>query len=278
MIPETTHLETDGEIRFIALGDAGSGLPAQQRIADRLVEYHDRSPYRLVLLLGDNIYPNGDTIKYGEKRFTTLYKPLLQRGVIFKAVLGNHDISGPLGVGYPTFWMSNRDENMRFFNMPYTFYDFTYGPIHFFMLDTNKFKSMQRLWLSERLTQSDRPWKIVCGHHPVLSSGFHGCTPRLRRHLKPMLEKHGAALYLSAHEHDYERFKAVHGVHYIVSGGGGADLRKFRHPLPESLVRYSQHHFLAGVVNEHAASLEVINDRGIPIDQTELALESLCVK
>ena len=267
------HLSTyRPEVRFIAFGDMGSGLPAQYRVAEQMFAHYQENPFQWVLLLGDNIYPNGDTLKYGEKKFTALYQPLIEQGVKFLPVLGNHDISGPLGVGYPTFWMSNQREQMRFFKMPAAFYDFTLGPIHFFMLNTNRFKSTQKLWLNEQLKASQSPYKIVCGHHPVFSSGFHGCNSRLRRKLKPLMEKHGVLLYLSAHEHDYERLKPIEGVTYIVSGGGGADLRGFRKPLTDSLVRHSAHHFLACTLNSEHLLIETINDQGQEIDRVEVAL------
>lgn len=259
-------------LRFVAFGDGGSGLPAQRRIAEQLIRYHDQFPFHLVLLLGDNIYPNGDALKYGESRFTTLYKPLLDQHVVFKPVLGNHDISGPLGVGYPTFWRSNRRENMRFFNMPNTYYEFMYGPFQFFMLDTNRFRQPHRQWLQETLAVSGPEIKIVCGHHPVLSSGFHGSTPKLKRHLKPMLEKNGVPLYLSAHEHDYERFEPINDVTYIVSGGGGADLRGFGRACPQSLVRKSRHHFLLFEYDGQILQAQAIDDRGVIFDRFELTV------
>lgn len=257
-------------LRFVAMGDGGSGLPAQKRIAEQLIRLHEQDPYDLILLLGDNIYPNGDALKYGESRFTALYKPLLERGVIFRPVLGNHDIAGPLGVGYPTFWRSNRKENMRFFQMPAPYYEFLFGPLHFFMLDTNRFRQAQRHWLQTALSASSAELKIVCGHHPVLSSGFHGSTPKLKRKLKPMLEKHAAPLYLSAHEHDYERFSPIQGIHYIVSGGGGADLRDFREIRHGSLVRRSTHHFLSFEWKAGRLSGYTLDDRGVIFDRFEI--------
>lgn len=268
------ELDAATPLRFVVFGDGGSGLPAQKRIAEQLVRYHQQNPFHLVLLLGDNIYPNGDALKYGESRFTELYQPLLDQQVIFKPVLGNHDISGPLGVGYPTFWMSNRRENMRFFNMPAPYYDFRFGPFHFLMLDTNRFRQTQRKWLYETLSQSSASAiKIVCGHHPVFSSGFHGSTPRLKRRLKPMLEKYGASLYLSAHEHNYERFEPIHGVTYIVSGGGGADLRSFgKKREASSLIRESRHHFMAFEYSAHCLRAQVVDDAGNLLDQFSMSV------
>ncbi|MCE3236714.1 MAG: metallophosphoesterase [Vampirovibrio sp.] len=275
-ILETIHLgpaawDPCQPLYFAVMGDTGSGLPAQQRVADQLVRWHERHAFQFIALLGDNIYPNGDALKYGEKKFSSLYRPLINQEVPFMCLLGNHDISGPLGVGYPTFWMSNQKEHMRFFKMPAPYYDFTCGPAHFFMLNTNRIKATERLWLSEQLNRSSAPWKIVAGHHPVFSSGFHGSTRRLKRKLKPILEKHNVPLYLSAHEHDYERFSEINGVTYIVSGGGGADLRWFRSPLPNSLVRESQHHFLACELIGDRLKVTVVNDQGEIIDAWDLS-------
>lgn len=256
--------------RFVAIGDGGSGLPAQKEVAEQMLRTHDENPYDVVVLLGDNIYPNGDTIKYGKNRFTALYQPLLDRGVKFMALLGNHDISGPLGVGYPSLWMSNQKEHMRFFGMPASFYDFTLGDFHFFMVNSNKMNERQRLWLTDRMSRSELPWKIVCGHHPVYSSGFHGSSTYLKKRLKPIMEQTVASLYLSAHEHDYERFSPINEINYIVSGGGGADLRKFKKPLLGSLVRKSEHHFLHCQMKEGFLCVEAINPRGERIDEFRL--------
>ena len=51
----------------------------------------------------------------------------------------------------------------------------------------------------------------------------------------------GADAVLSGHEHSYERL-AVTGIPYIVNGAGGAALRGFGRPLPESRVRDAVHH------------------------------------
>lgn len=270
-IHKSIHLSVSNETRFVALGDGGSGLPGQKLIADRMIELHDQVGYSVVLLLGDNIYPNGDTIKYGKNRFTSLYKPLLDRGVKFMAVLGNHDIAGPLGVGFPKLWLSNQRENMKFFKMPWSYYDFTMGSFHFFMINTNNFKRVQREWLNDRMEYSDKPWKIVCGHHPVYSSGFHGSSMYLKAKLKPILEQHNANLYLSAHEHDYERLAIINEVTYVISGGGGADLRGFSgRPLPGSLLRKSEHHFLSCVLRHDFLCIDAINASGNVIDSFKI--------
>lgn len=45
--------------------------------------------------------------------------------------------------------------------------------------------------LEGQLARSAASWKLVIGHHPVLSSGHHGDTPELLDTLDPVLRKYG---------------------------------------------------------------------------------------
>jgi hypothetical protein len=78
--------------------------------------------------------------------------------------------------------------------------------------------------------------------------------------LEPLLIEHKVNLYLAGHDHDYERFKPVQGVQYIVSGGGGAYLRNFNKPLPHSLVRLKAHHFLDFELKGSQLKMQVVDD------------------
>ncbi len=81
-------------IRFAVIGDSGTGGQHQYRIAEQMAAWHQRLPYDLVLMLGDNIYGaywGGGNKKYFEAKFDRPYAELLARGVLFRAALGNHD-------------------------------------------------------------------------------------------------------------------------------------------------------------------------------------------
>lgn len=247
-LPENT-------LRFVVLGDSGSGSSQQYKLARQLVNLYEKEPFGLVVMLGDNIYPNGNVKKYGYERFTKPYKPLLASGVKFRPALGNHDVLGRYD-----------KDNMAFFNMPGPYYDYTYGDIHFFVLNTVDFDQTQQKWLRKRLAASNSPWKIVYGHHPVYSSGYHGSSSNLIRDLKPLLEIYRVNLYLSGHDHSYERIEPRGGVHYIVSGGGGAGLYGFLKPLKSSLVRQSVHHFLFFQLHKNTLYLQAVDINGNVID------------
>lgn len=245
---------------FVAIGDTGSGLAGQKAVAAEMFRQYEKKPFPLVLILGDLIYPTGDVAMYGKSRFLVPYAPLLEAGVQFMVALGNHDVLE-----------DHQKASMAFFKMPAAYYDFTAGDVHFFALNTNNFDDAQRRWLISRLSSSQSRWRIVFGHHPVFSSGQHGSSQHLIKTLKPVLEKYGAHAYLSGHDHNYERFAPVNGVAYIVSGGGGASLRKFAKVVPDSLVRQSVYHFLRVSVSADALDIEAIDSKGRVFDKTRIS-------
>lgn len=246
-------------VKFIAFGDSGSGLSGQKNIAAQMFQQYQQEPFSFALMLGDNLYPDGNVKKYGEERFTKPYKPLLNKGVLFFAALGNHDVDS----GFMA-------DQIAFFKMPAAYYDVSVGNIQVFILNTNQFDATQKRWLADKLAKSNASWKIVAGHHPVYSSGLHGASKTLLKELKPLLEKHNVDLYLAGHDHNYERFLPMNGVTYIVSGGAGASLRGFHSPMPNSEVRLSKFHFLRFEVTPTTMIMKVIDPDGVILDQMVL--------
>jgi hypothetical protein len=246
--------------RFVAFGDWGAGTPFQKDVAQQMAQQYQKEPFDAALLLGDNIYPVGDIEKLGKTYFTEMYAPLLQHQVNFIVALGNHDVV--LGHGA---------EQVAFFGMPGYYYVMHKPHIDFFVINSNTFAKdeVQQQWLKKALVNSQAPWKIVLGHHPIYSSGEHGYNPELHRTLEPLLAKNRVDLYLAGHDHDYERFKPIDGVQYIVSGGGGAYLRNFDKPMPDSLVRLKVHHFLSFELKQGTLRLWVIDKTGQVVDQAE---------
>src|SRR5262249_44634906 len=77
--------------RFIVFGDSGKGDRAQHELARVMAAHQWSHMYDTALMLGDNIYPDGNPEDIPAK-FERPYTELLRRGVSFQAVLGNHDI------------------------------------------------------------------------------------------------------------------------------------------------------------------------------------------
>ncbi|KYC36570.1 metallophosphoesterase [Scytonema hofmannii PCC 7110] len=209
-------------LRFVSVADTGTGDRGQYSVARAMTEYHSQNPYDLILLAGDNIYTNGEIEKINEV-FERPYASLLQKGVKFQAVLGNHDIR--TDNGYPQIKYVN-------FNMLGRFYTFRRDKpgtacaksdrIQFFALDTNNNADWknQLIWLENELSRSNAPWKIVYGHHPIYASGVYGNNPTFIKIFTPLFQKYGVQLYINGHEHHYERTKAINGTTYLICGGG----------------------------------------------------------
>lgn len=201
-------------VRFVAIGDMGTGGADQLAIARQMTVYHDEHPYDTVLMLGDNIYEDGD-VDALPRKFEQPYQELLRRGVRFHAALGNHDVrkGRQAQLNYELFNMGGR-----------AYYSFTKGDdgVEFFALDSTAMDEAQMKWLDEALASSKARWKIAYFHHPIYSSGkAHGSDLKLRAQLEPLFVRHEVAVVLSGHDHFYERTKPQRGVQYFVSGAGG---------------------------------------------------------
>lgn len=199
-------------LRFVAIADTGTGNKGQYAVAQAMNYYSQQNPFSLVLLAGDNIYNDGEMEKI-KAVFEKPYQPFLAQNIPFYAVLGNHDIR-----------TNNGDDQVRYslFNMPSRYYTFTKENVQFFALDTNSNAawSEQLQWLETNLANTDKPWKIVYGHHPLYSSGMHGTDKDLIEKLAPIFEKYRVSLYICGHDHNYERTVPIEKTTYIITGGG----------------------------------------------------------
>src|SRR5579862_9174079 len=83
--------------RFVAIGDTGSGSPAQQRVANEMWTWMQGHPFQAVVMLGDNVYGNtevtgGGNPKFFHDKFDLQYERFAEAGVVFHAAVGNHDM------------------------------------------------------------------------------------------------------------------------------------------------------------------------------------------
>jgi acid phosphatase len=203
-------------LRFVSVADTGTGARGQYAVARAMTNYHKRNSYDLVVLAGDNIYNNGEIEKINAV-FERPYQDLLKQGVKFQACLGNHDIrtdNGDPQVRYPGFNMNGR-----------RYYTFRRQGIQFFALDTNNNADWQNQlpWLEKELSNSNAPWKVVFGHHPIYSSGVYGSNQAFIKTFTPLFRKYGVQLYINGHEHSYERTRAIDGTTYLTCGAGAGN-------------------------------------------------------
>lgn len=199
-------------VKFLVIGDSGTGDRYQYDVAAKIIEARTRFPFDFAIMLGDNLYGSERPIDYVNK-FEKPYKSLLDGGVKFYASLGNHD--DPSQRFYQKFNMDGK-----------RYYTFRKKDVEFFALDSTYMAPPQITWLRDELKRSDAKWKIPYFHHPIYSSGArHGSELDLQRVVEPMFLENGVDVVFAGHEHFYERLKPQKGIVYITQGGA-AKLRK----------------------------------------------------
>jgi hypothetical protein len=245
----------EGAVKFLVIGDTGTGTDQQQQLAQIMLRYRQAFPFEFVLMLGDNMYGSEKAIDYKQK-FEDIYKPLLDQKVKFYAALGNHD-----------------ESNQRFyqlFNMDgQEYYRFTKGNVSFYALNSNYMDKKQVNWLAEKLAADPSTWKITFFHHPPYSSGGkHGSDTKLREVVEPLFLKHGVNVVFAGHEHFYERIKPQKGIYYFISGSGGK-LRKGDVKKGSSLTEKAYDRdmsFMLVEVDDQQMHFQVISRTGETVD------------
>ena len=144
-LPQTLTFAVAGDI-----GDEGD-IPA---IAGQMAKYRQtKGTFEFVLLLGDNIYSDG-LGKGLKKHFEDPFKELLDGGVKFYAVLGNHDIRKGLKaqIDYPNFNMGGR-----------RFYSFKMGDnfVEFFALDSTSLAEEAEDLVEENLKKLQKTRDVI---------------------------------------------------------------------------------------------------------------------
>lgn len=263
---------------FAIIGDYGMDNTAQANVATLVKGW---SP-EFIVTTGDNYYSaagNESGNRYHEangKYYCEFLRAVAGTGTScpsgtatptnrFFPVLGNHDYtdtgnSGKLPSVY-TSYFALPGSGISVGSVPSgneRYYDFVWGPVHFFMLNTGSLasstncttgeephgctsSSVQAGWLQSALAASTAPWKMVVLHIvPFSSDSSHGSTS----YLQWPYEAWGADLVVGGHSHTYERIiRDVNAdgtpIPYIVNGLGGASRYNFGTPVAGSEVRYN---------------------------------------
>lgn len=227
-------------LRFIAVGDVGTGSPDQYRVADAMKNKCENDGCDFVLLLGDNVYNDG-VVSLLDTQFQTKFEqPYQDLDVPFYVALGNHDYGGN-GVGYEyeksLFQIDYTGVSSKW-KMPRHYYQFVEGNATFIALDTNGqmygVDDKQRQEVSEWIAQSDSDWIIAFGHHPYKSNGPHGNAGKYEGisgfpifsgdDIKSFAEDIWCAkadIYLSGHDHSRQWLDiSCDGTALVISGAG----------------------------------------------------------
>jgi Calcineurin-like phosphoesterase len=197
-------------LKFAVLGDFGNGTTAQTQLANVMFKVHEKFPFEMAILVGDNIYGSQRPQDFAS-RFERPYKALIDAKVKFYASLGNHDSVEQ--ANYPPFNMNGK----RYYS-----FKAPKESVRFFALETTYPTPEQVKWITDELKGSNDAWKIAFFHHPLYSSGErHGSDIQLRETLEPLFVQYNVSVVFTGHDHFYERVKPQKGIPYFVVGSGG---------------------------------------------------------
>jgi hypothetical protein len=230
--------------RIWAIGDFGTGYPAQYAVRDAYANFTGNRPTDVWLMLGDNAYGQGFDHEFQANCFNVY--PTMFRQTVAWPTMGNHE------TGYGSQLLSDDYDYYRIFTLPTVgqvggvpsgtehYYSFDYANIHFVCLDsmTAEFRSptgAMAQWLANDLADTTQDWIVAYFHHPAYTKGSHDSDAefesiQMRQNILPILEAYGTDLVLVGHSHSYERSYFLNG-HYghsstltaanLINGGDG---------------------------------------------------------
>lgn len=204
-------------LRIAVAGDTGDGTEV---LAKAIARVHAAQPLDAILLTGDNFYPCGVTSERDPR--WSINAPLTRIGAPIFPVLGNHDYCGKADPD-AQIRASSVLPNWRF---PARQYALRTAVADFAFVDTTPFvkggENAVAPAMREVFRNSNKPWRIVVGHHPVISSGYHGYFPRSEvakmRSLTPVLREVRADLFIGGHDHHVELLRGR--MLHLISGAG----------------------------------------------------------
>lgn len=276
---------SDAALSFLVVGDWGDPHEnAQRAVANAMGRVATDIASDFVISTGDNFYNTGVrsvTDPQWRATFEDVYAaPSLQTP--WYSVLGNHDYAGSPDAEVAYSGVSSR------WRMPSRFWrqdmDLAGGArVSFFFLDTTPITRLagmrehipgatgdahaQLRWFERELETCTSEWRIVVGHHPILSSGNHGAEAAVAEHIRPLLERHGVQAYFNGHDHDLEHLQAE-GVHYICSGSG-SEAREVR-AVPESRFAFAETGFAACELTSDVLQLRFHGDDGVIVYRADI--------
>ena len=190
---------------------------------------------------GDNAYELGT-----ERQFRDCYEPSWGRHKTRTLpAAGNHDWLTSGAAGYRGYFGAAAGSG------GVTWYEAAIGSWQVLVLDSDCSQvggcdagSAQGRWLRDALGETERACTLAIWHHPRFSSGQHG-DDAVVGPFWDALQAAGADVVVNGHDHDYERFAPQDpdgtanpsGIRQFVAGTGGAALRAFDAPRPNSEIR-----------------------------------------
>ncbi len=225
----TTAPATNAPFTFIVFGDTRTRHEVHRKAEERVIA--EKASF--VLHTGDMV-SNGFKLEEWDQ-FFEIERDLLG-SVPFYPTPGNHEQNVPAFFKYFSFPGGNGHR-----------YSFNWGSVHVAAIDTNEIGDSPQVkttfldeeveWLRQDLTRNKKALTFVFMHHPlytaVASRNAHAAD--LAAKIEPVLRAGGVTAVFAGHDHNYQHH-VKDGMHFIVTGGGGAPLYDVK-PIPEVTIK-----------------------------------------
>jgi hypothetical protein len=253
-----------GSYQFVVYGDTRTRHDVHRSVMAAILKYAQPD---FVLHTGDQVADGTDPALWPV--FFDIEGALLRKAAIFPS-LGNHE--------------RNSRQWYDFFDADTSYYSFNWGNSHFSVLDSDlnnvgpgsetrqRFWDEQVKWLREDLEKNQKAdFRFVMAHHPPMTAVSNRQGDNLHMAaLMPMLVQYNVTAGFFGHDHNYQHYLKS-GVHYFVTGGGGAPLYDVDKP-PETITKKvaSTENFMVVKVNGKTARFETLRPDGESLDVTEV--------
>ena len=250
----------------VVFGDTRTRHDLHRRVIEAINRY---ATPELLIHTGDLVSDGSDSGMW--PLFFDIERDLLRKTAFFP-VLGNHE--------------HGASKYYDFFEVTTPYYSFDWGQAHFVILNSDignvaisreareNFWEEQRRWMEEDLAASQKAqFRFAVMHHPPFTAVKRrqaGGGNTFVRALIPLFERYKVQAVFNGHDHNYQHHE-FEGVHYVVTGGGGAPLYPVDGPM-EGITKkvVSTEHFVRLKMEPGKASVEAWGLDGAILDTFEM--------
>ena len=186
---------------------------------------------------------------------------------------------------YPSLGNHERNDSRYYdFFAARPYYSFNWGTSHFAVIDSDlvnvspsavardTYWAEQTRWLEDDLNRSQNAeFRFVVAHHPPMTAvaSRQGDNPHMTA-LMPLLEKYKVTAGFFGHDHNYQHY-LKNGIHYFITGGGGAPLYDVDKPPEGITVKVlTTENFMVVKVDGKVLHAEALKPSGESIEVTEI--------
>ncbi|MHA1376911.1 MAG: metallophosphoesterase [Candidatus Helarchaeota archaeon] len=248
------------EFSFVVYGDTRPdvfGITAHQTIINEILALNPD----FVINVGDIVLSSNYLDQYDRFFYEIQY---LAGTRPYMLCVGNHEAWEYGGNLLPYLYYLGSPNNKLWYSFNYSNAKF----ISLCVISNDQLLTPDQLqWLEKELQNANESqeidWTFIYFHVPIYSAG--GSYPILQAQLLPLINKYHVDFVISGHHHHYERLY-IPNTHYLVTGGGGAELEFSIEKTPFTVVSQNIHCFSQFIVQNKTVICQCIDAQGNIID------------